>query len=517
MGYSRRQKKQTMSSLDPHHFLKGLPLDYLAHDSRILSYFSRDYHSIQAERGEISGEVLKKIREYNAHLGAPSLVFEAIERLTHAPAVITGQQPCLLTGPLFVIYKALTAIILAERHDAVPIFWNASEDDDISEVNHIWVIDGGLEKVTLNLDPSPFFQVTLTQHHRDLLITKLEELTPATEFRENVLSLIKGCSSGFSEMFSQLLTALFSDYGLVMVEPHLFSGFATPLFEQLIRHPTKAVELITRAGDSLETTGYRRQIHKPPDSCSFYLTPGTARVPVTYDGIFHAGESTYSEPELLALLEKHPDWFSSTVISRPLIQDFLLPTLAYCAGPGEISYFAQMKDVYTFFGVQQPYIVPRFGATLLEPKVLRVLEKYEIRVPHLFNADQTKKVLARQDIGEVFTMQNQRISDIVKELEKYMSSIDPNLEKAGAAARTRIAHEIRTLEDKTATAVKTQSTIMERQITKASENVYPNKSLQERVLNVMQYLIRYDSLLDRVYEHLREAHPGDHVLINLGE
>ncbi|MBU7031614.1 MAG: bacillithiol biosynthesis BshC [Theionarchaea archaeon] len=318
-----------MLSLEPHYYLKGLPLDYHAHDPRILSYFSRDYHSIHAGKGGISEEVLKSIKTYNSRLGAPSLVFEAIERLAHSPAVVTGQQPCLLTGPLFVIYKAFTAVILAERHDAVPIFWNASEDDDISEVNHIWMMDGELEKIMLNMDPSPFFQISLTQHQRDMLISRIQELTPPTEFREHVFSLIRGCSSGFSEMFSQLLTTLFSDHGLVMVEPHLFSEQAAPLFEQLIRHPVKAVELVSKAGDSLEALGYRRQIHKLPDSCSFYLALGGARLPVTYDTVFHAGESAYTESELLTLLEEHPEWFSSTVISRPLIQDFLLPTLAY--------------------------------------------------------------------------------------------------------------------------------------------------------------------------------------------
>ncbi|MBU7031613.1 MAG: bacillithiol biosynthesis BshC [Theionarchaea archaeon] len=146
-----------------------------------------------------------------------------------------------------------------------------------------------------------------------------------------------------------------------------------------------------------------------------------------------------------------------------------------------------------------------------------MLEKYEITVPHLFNSEQTTKALARQDIQEVFTMHNQRISDSIEELEKYMSSIDPNLGKASAAARARITGEMKTLEDKAATAVRTQSTIMERQITKASENVYPNNSLQERVLNIMQYLIRYDSLLDRLYDRLHNAHPGNHVLIDVGE
>jgi bacillithiol biosynthesis cysteine-adding enzyme BshC len=506
-----------MSSLDPHHYLKGLPLDYLSNTFPIPSYFARNYHSMKREELSVSDAVIQRIKDYNEQIKAPSPVFETIERLADTPAMVTGQQSCLLTGPLFVIYKAFTVIILADRYDAVPVFWNASEDDDSSEVNHIWMMNGELEKISLDLDPSPFFAITLGEKQIESLIENLKRLTPPTEFREDILDLIRACPRGFSEMFSSLLTTLFSDYGLILIEPHIFSGLTAPLFEQLIRHPLKPVELITKAGDSLERRGYKRQVHKAPDSCSFYLTPRDTRLSVTYDGVFHADESTYTQDELLTLLEEHPEWFSSTVISRPLMQDFLLPTLGYCAGPGEISYFAQMKEVYAFFGIRQPYIIPRFGATLLESKIQKVLDKYEITLTHLFNADRTKKILAKQDIEEVFTMQNHRITDILTELEKYMISIDPNLKKTGAAARTRITSEINTLEDKTATAVKKQSSIMERQITKASENVYPHNTLQERVLNIMQYLIRYDALLDRIHNALLEAQPGEHMLINVGD
>ena len=516
MEFSRRQKKQIMLSLDPHQFLKGLPLDYLTHTFPILTYFSRDYTSLTPENLLITDAVLEKIRKYNKQIKAPPSVFENIERLAHSPAIVTGQQPCLLSGPLFVIYKAFTAVILAERYDAVPIFWNASEDDDISEVNHIWMINQDLEKISLTLPDSPFVNISLTEDQITFLIEKITELTPPSEFREDILALIRQCSTDFSEMFSQLLTTLFSHYGLILVEPHIFSGLATPLFEQLIQHPVKAVELIKKAGDSLEAAGYSRQIHKSPDSCSFYLTPHHTRLSVTYDGAFHTEETTYSQEELLLLLDDHPEWFSSTVISRPLIQDFLLPTLGYCAGPGEISYFAQMKEVYSFFGIRQPYIIPRFGATLLESKIQKVLDKYEITLIHLFNAEQTKKILAKQDIEEVFSMQNHRIADILRELEKYMTSIDPNLKKTGAAARARISNEVKTLEDKTATAVKAQSTIMERQITRASENVYPQQTLQERMLNIMQYIIRYDSLMEQLYSSFSTAQPGHHLLINVG-
>ncbi|MBU7046277.1 MAG: bacillithiol biosynthesis cysteine-adding enzyme BshC [Theionarchaea archaeon] len=503
-------------SFDPDMYLKGLSLDYYTDFAKVKQYFAKDYQKIMLKPSKVKDDVIKAVEKYNKKIDASPYVFENIQRMKEAPIIVTGQQPCLLTGPLYVVYKALTTIILAEKVKGVPVFWNASEDDDVEEVNHIWVMNTNLEKIRIDMEDNPFFRNTVTTNQIHDIITRLKDMTPPTEFRDNILNLIPVSSMTLSELFSRTLSKLFSSYGLVMVEPYIFQELAIPLYQLLITNPVTAVNLVNAAGDSLEKGGYKRQLHKSGDNCSFYVISDDKRYNVTFDGKFHIHDKEYTEKELLYMLDEHPEMFTSTVVSRPLIQDFLFHTLAYCAGPGEVSYFAQMKEVYKFFGISEPYIVPRFGATLIEKKVQKTLDKYSIGVTDLMNPEYVIKSLARKDIQEFFDERKGKILRLVLELENYMVSIDGNLKRTGAAIETRIQGNLKNLEERTAAALKNQNHIMEEQIMKASQNVFPNNSLQERVLNVFQYLIRYNNLINQLYTEFHDARPGEHVVINPG-
>ena len=506
-----------MSSLNPEQYLKGFPLVYCTDFPQISQYFNKDYRKIEFERSAISDTVLTSIEAYNRRIGASSFVFENIKKLKEYPVIITGQQPCLLTGPLYVVYKALTAVILAEKVKGVPVFWNASEDDDIQEVNHIWVMNTSLERIAVRLEAKPFFKTVIRNEDIQYVKDSIKKATPPTEFRDRVLDMIPQGPLTFSEMFSRILSQVFSSYGLIMVEPHIFAEASLPVYEALIRNPTQAVARVNATGDSLEEKGFKRQLYKTEDSCSFYIIVNDERHTVSYDGTFHVNNDTFTEKELLNMLDEHPESFTSTVVSRPLIQDFLFSTLAYCAGPGEISYFAQMRDVYTFFKIPEPYIVPRFGATIVEKKVQKILDKYRIPLTDLRDPDQLTKSMARKDIQEFFDRRKGVILTSVQELVDYMTSVDGNLKKTGDATKTRVFKALESLEEKTSSTLKKQNTIMEEQIVKASYNIYPNRMLQERVLNVFQYLIRYNTLITTLYTELGNAQPGEHVLVYPGD
>lgn len=504
-----------MSPLDPSHYLRGLPLDYLEFE-KVRPYFAKDYRTISVKKGGIADEVIARVEVYNKKIQAGSKAFENIEKLKENPAIVTGQQPCLLTGPLFVMYKALTAIVLAERYDAVPVFWNASEDDDIPEVDHTWILGNDLTEIHLSLEQKPFSKIVLREADIQSLLSQLSVL-PETEYREDISSLVKNAPQSFSEMFSYLLSTLFSEYGLIVVEPHLFSDLAIPVYRGLIEHPLEATALVNRAGDSLESQGYKRQVHKSGESCSFYVTFNERRYSVAHDGQFHVGEHTFNKRELLSLLEEHPETFSSTVISRPLVQDYLFSTLAYCAGPGEITYFAQMKEVYRFFHVEEPYIIPRFGATVVEKNVRRIMEKYHLTIADLFEPEKVTKTLARMDLDASLAGSKTQVMTGLQDIEAYVASIDPNLQKAAAAVRARIVKELEALEGKTTASLKQKNRITEEQIAKASLHVFPHRMLQERVLNVFGYLVKYPSLISTLYRHCASARPGEHLLIEVME
>lgn len=507
-----------MFSLNPSRYLKGLPLDYCTNFSKVSSYFAKNYQEINPGKRKVSDDVITCIESYNKKINAPPTVFENIEALKEErPVICTGQQPCLLTGPLFVIYKALTAVVLAERVKGVPVFWNASEDDDVSEVNHIWVLNSDLKKISVDLEVNPFNKIRVEPADLQYIIDQLEELTPPTEFRADVLRIIEKCSQPFSQSFSRILSTLLSDYGLIVVEPEIFTGLAAPVYQKLIEHPVKAAQLVNKAGSFLESSGYKRQLHKPDNSCSFYLLFDDKRHAVFYNGKFQANNDTFTKKELFDLLDEHPECFSSNVISRPVIQDFLFSTLAYCAGPGEISYFAQMKEVYQFFDIEEPHIIPRFGTTVVEKKVQKVLEKYSIDVYDLENPERILKTLARGDISNFFNKSKGEVIKTLQKIEEYMNSVDPNLKRTSRAMQTRILKDLAALEEKTATAVKREKSTMETQIMKASTNVFPHRMLQERVLNIFQYVIRYKSLIEDLYQNFQNAPLGEHILFRPGD
>ncbi|MGD2247800.1 MAG: bacillithiol biosynthesis cysteine-adding enzyme BshC [Candidatus Methanofastidiosia archaeon] len=505
-----------MWSLEPHQVFTGLPLDYVT-SSKVHAYFSKDYTQISITPGSIPDTVIACIEAYNKKIGSGSRVFENIEKLKEYPPVVTGQQPCLVTGPLYVVYKALTAIILAEKFGTVPVFWNASEDDDTSEVNHIQIINNRLEKISIELEKKPFYTIKLQENSIKNVINRIKSLTPPTEFRENILRVINAHSGSFSQMFSRIMSTLFSEYGLIMVEPYIFSREAVPVYETLLKEPTKASLLVNRTGTQLENKGYTRQLHKPENVCNFYVVQDETRCTVEYNSNFHINGTEYTKKELLELLHETPEKFLSNVISRPLVQDYLFNTVAYCAGPGEISYFAQMKDVYTYCNIEQPYIVPRWGATLIESKVKKVLDKYTLKIPELRHPNRIIKEMAKKETVHVFNNTRKNILKEMHEIQETLSSIDPNLKRSTAAARTTIINELNALEEKTARSLKDQNNIMKSQITKAFLNIFPNHKLQERVLNIFQYMIRYPDIIDTVYNTFKRTDIGTHCIVHPGD
>lgn len=504
-----------MWSLEPKQYVSGLPLDYIT-SSKVNAYFSKDYKKISFKQGSISDEIIASIEEYNKKIGSNSTVFENIEKLKEHPPVITGQQPCLITGPLYVVYKALTAIILSKKLDTVPVFWNASEDDDVSEVDHIQIMNNTLEKISVELEKKPFYTIELKEKAVKNIIEKIKSLTPPTEFRQDILDMIPSCPK-FSHMFSEIMSTLFSEYGLILVEPHIFSREAVPVYETLLKEPTKASSLVNKAGETLEKKGYNQQLHKPENVCNFYVVLDDTRCTVEYDKNFHINGTKYTKKELLEYLHENPEKFLSNVVSRPLVQDFLFSTTAYCAGPGEISYFAQMKEVYTYCNIEQPYIVPRWGATLVETKVQKVLDKYNINIPDLRHPNKLIKEMAKKDIPDEFNSARKEIMKELHEIQNTLASIDPNLKKSTAATRTSIINELNTLEEKTARSLKDQNKIMKSQIMKAALNIFPNNTLQERMLNIFQYLVRYPNIIDTVYNTFNKADLGAHCIIRPGD
>jgi bacillithiol biosynthesis cysteine-adding enzyme BshC len=479
------------------------------------------------------------LQRQNVGFGAAEATLRNVERLKEANtvAVVTGQQVGLFTGPLLALYKALTAIKVSQHLNglsitAVPVFWMPSEDHDFAEISKTYFIDaeGALSAVEYELEASErgksVGQVVITTQI-EKLTERLRQLLPRTEFSMALLDEIVACyrpGNTFSGAFAELMLKLLGKYGLILLDPmdpdlkrHLL-----PMFEKALCMARPVDEAIGRRNDELTARGYELQVNTTKSSTLlFYLNDGK-RTPVRMqeDDRFSIADQKFSCAALVDLLKKAPEKFSPNVLLRPLTQDVLLPTAAYVGGPAEIAYYAQLQPLYRLFGEVGPIIIPRASFTLLEKKIEKLLDKYQLQVVELFDdlsvvfKKAVERVLA-SDTAHLFDQAEVALQEKLTQLEKTVTDIDPSLISAINHARDKIAYQIRHLETKFVNVSAKRYETAKSQIEKAGLNIYPNKMLQERVLNPYHFLARYGRhLIDTVYEAI-DLNRNDHTILIL--
>ena len=308
--------------------------------------------------------------------------------------VITGQQPGIFTGPLYTIYKGITAIKLARRLQersgvpTAPVFWVASEDHDFDEACTTYFLSKGHEpfpiryRPTAPVDDLPMYRVGLD----DSLHAAIDEAaanTSGSEFREEVAALLHDtldASDSLSDWTTRLLMRLFEGTPLVFFAPHLPQArkLAAGIIEREIREPLATAALLNKDGLALERLDFAPQIVKKETECCFFIEDKCRRQKVLYEkGRFMTpgDEKEYSEAELLERLAASPEQFSPNVALRCIVQQHLFPAAAYVAGPGELAYWAQLKGLFDRYGVPMPVVYPRARCVLTTIKLNKLLRK----------------------------------------------------------------------------------------------------------------------------------------------
>ncbi|MDI6703224.1 MAG: bacillithiol biosynthesis cysteine-adding enzyme BshC [bacterium] len=450
--------------------------------------------------------------QYNQEMGAKEDTLKNIEHLTEKRSfvIMTGQQPGLLTGPLYSIYKAIHAIKLANslsfeyQTKFIPIFWNESQDSDWKEVNHFNILaDGEIQRLEFQTDREglPFGDIPIEDYSE--FLDKVDKTFPTTKFKTVCLDLIKDTANSavtFSDWFTCLLLQLFSDYGLVVVCPSKrpFKRLLIPFYQKELEDPIATTTMLNKAGDLLEARGYKRKIHKKPLLCNFFLKEDGKRENVTFEGAeFRTQTHTFPWSKMLEILKSEPERFSTGVALRPVAASFLFPIIGYVAGPNELCYFAQLKEVFSRHGLKMPIIFPRTSLTILEPGVTNVLEKHLVRLSSLIEEDiesfinrRIKEKMGRE-IDEKFLNVKHEVSDLINNLNKIVKDYDQTLCASLDKLKGRFAHDLEEIEDKIVKGIKKREMAFTQQIYKIKNSIYPDNSLQERTLNIFHFLLRY--------------------------
>ncbi|MGA1875784.1 MAG: bacillithiol biosynthesis cysteine-adding enzyme BshC [bacterium] len=324
---------------------------------------------------------------YHQNLQAPAETLKNIALLDNPRTlvVLTGQQPGLLTGPLYTIYKTISCLRQARNLEqtygrpCVPVFWIASEDHNLEEVTSIFLPSpSGDEYRKLSFHPQrghfkrPAGLLPLPEKRLGPFMREVKEiLSPLLHFEE-MASILKATlehSLTLGEWFARLMLSLFKPYGLVIVDPVQagIKQLIVPLWDRILPDPLALPELVDAAGRRLEQRGYRRQLVTYPSRCPFFLYEKGCRERVMWDGqAFHTRNQKYSPEQVWETAHLRPECLSPNVYLRPIVSEYLFPTLLYLAGPGETGYFVQIKEVYEYFGLKMPIVYPRLSATVQE-------------------------------------------------------------------------------------------------------------------------------------------------------
>ena len=477
----------------------------------------------------------------NKAFGAGEPTMESIRRLGDPDclAVVTGQQVGLFLGPAFTLYKALTAVRLSQSLNArglktVPVFWLATEDHDLEEVAQTYTLNDDYEAVRLH-DPgerpasqSPVGRVKLTEAISGQL-DLLESLLPAGDERTQLLDDLRTAYQPgvtWSQSFARFLTRLFGNWGVVVLDPldEAIHRLAAPTFHKVLRQAAELRLLLQARSDDLVKGGYHAQVHVGDESTLLFAEREGNRLPVHSSsagtGQFSIGENgSVSLEDLEAEVEAQPLNFSPNVLLRPVVQDTLLPTIAYVAGPSEVAYLGQAEVLYSALGRPMPAILPRSGFTLIDRRVERWMEKYQVTVNDVWQGEEHLS----QRIGssafaegwsERFDQTERDLSELLGRLKKDIEVLDPTLLDTLRHAEEKIEYQIEKLKGKMTRSALSRSEVLARHERAILHALMPEKELQERMVSGVYFLGRAGyRLLERLLEQI-PADSSDHFVMS---
>ncbi len=480
--------------------------------------------------------VTSSLAEYHSTLGIVDAQSSQLKKISDKEClvIVTGQQLGVYGGPLFTIYKTISCILLAREWEkklqrpVVPVFWMADEDHDFEEIASIG-IPGFDEFKSIALAQKgsglPVSMETIQGTFPEFKSRVTGEL-PNTDFSAELfdeLGKFYEPGSTHAQAFAKMISHWFSREGLLIVGSNTagLKGLVKELFKTSVSKAGTIKAALDEKSNNLEKQYHRQVIVS--DSNLFYIAEEEGRIKLEKNGDeWKVGSLVLSEEKLLSMIEANPQHFSPNVFLRPVLQDMLLPTLGYVAGPGELAYYGQMKDLYPIFDLEMPIIFPRLSITLLEKGIERIMERlpfamcsYNQRIEDLEAAyvDHANS----KDIEGVFSEWKSKVDDMTKQPTEFIKEIDPTLEAVVGKTVAGFSNELDKLKGRVYRSIKQQEETQLKRISKIKSQLFPN-GLQERSVSPVYFMNKYgpniwDDVLSRFEE--KELDLTIHHIISL--
>lgn len=494
-----------------------------------------------ADPNRLAEELLRQNRDF----GASQETLANVEKLrAGARAVVTGQQVVLFGGPLLTLLKASTAIARAREAsritgvEHVPVFWMATEDHDLAEVDQaalltksdVEVLKAGLRvplpvpvgDVRLNGETAPLLQQAVER------ATELLEYAPVSDWiREAYLE----DGATLASAFGKLMAKIFGPQGLVIVDASSreFHAMGASTLRHAVEHADELRHKLLSRSEELTQNGYHAQVLvSETSSLLFLLDQATGERlalrqvndPSEEETRWRAGAHVFSKDDLLKILESSPERLSPNALLRPVFQDTVLPTVAYVGGPAEVAYFAQSEVLYREILGRVTPVLPRLSATLIEPAIDTVMQKDEIQLP---DAMTTEDELALRLGARAMPIPLKRklaavgnaLETELDALTEYLRGIDASLGTAAETSGSKMRYQMDRLRRMAATYGMQKEASLKKHAAALTLNLYPDGHPQERLLAGVWFLARYgDGLIDRLVQVANNQCPG-HVVVRL--
>lgn len=533
------------------HTPKASPLflDYLYHYDRVQSFYGGSPHDLEsfrrlseaiADRFPHRGELAEVLYEQNRRFGCGEETLENIRRLTKKDtfAVVTGQQVGLFSGPAFTLYKALTAIaqaqwLTAQGLECVPVFWLATEDHDLEEISSATVLNEAGEIVTVSAAgerPAVGASVGYARLPAEIAaaLDTIEQALPENEARASLMRDLRECyapGATWGEAFGRFITRLFSRFGVILIDPlhETLRRIGQPVFLKALRNAGMLRRRLEERSAALTVAGYHAQVRVASDSTLLFAVSEGARTPITSrdGGFLLNGHAPLALEELESRFEAAPLDFTPSALLRPIVQDTLLPTVAYIPGPAELAYFAQAQAIYPEFGRPVPVLFPRSSFTLAGRHERRMMEKYRLSLNDLWEGEEhLRRRIAAAGAGdggashwaERMERGESDLKQFLSDLSSTAEEVDPTLPDAVRNAGEKMLYQLDRLRGKISRATLERSELLARHEKTLMTLLMPGGKLQERAVSGVNYLGRSGyGLLDQLLPQIKPQ-CSDHQL-----
>lgn len=514
-------------------------LDFLSGSGKAHQFYPRsphlrDWSSEEAKLINYPDDRRKQVadilEQQNHRFGSGAKTSENLAKFRDgSKVVVTGQQVGVFGGPLFSILKALTALELAAQAEAsgvptVPVFWLATEDHDLAEVSQVSVpgSDGSLHRIGVQpqaIEDAPVGDVRFG----DEITAEVEKLAELLGPSDTTDVLVAAYRPGekMGDAFAKLFAHIFAEWGVILIDAYdpAFHKIAEPIYRKAIEQSEELNRLLLERGKQLESDGYHQQVKVTSTSTLlFEIVDGKRSVIQRSNGDFKIGGHKSSKEELLARIAASPEKFSANVLLRPVMQDYLLPTLAYTGGPAEVAYFTQVGVVQKQLLGRATPVIPRFSATIVEPKQEKLLQKYSLRLSDVLTAPDNLRVLMAQHVLPSSLQANFETAEkaVVAAMDRIrtdLKQLDPTLIDAANGAEKKMRYQINRLSGRAARAELLRNEVIDGHARNLSSHLFPNKDLPERQIAGVYYLAKYGlDLLKPLYDTAQNECPDHQVL-----